>query len=175
MPGGSSGKTLGPPIFAFRSPATASTGIANHLAFEPLPGEVPEQLILRIHLRSRFVVAGRLPIRVRGHHQPVHRLDAPAVPHELAGQPVEQLRMRGRARPYSQNRWAWPRCRGRSGDARADSPSRAPVSGFFGSASQLASAARRPVESWPRGGSIFAGAGFENREKPRLDLLQGAS
>ena len=44
-------------------------------------------------------------------------------------------------------------------------------SGFAGSVSHFASAVRRPVDSNPAGGTIFAGAGIEQRQESRLHFV----
>ena len=92
-PSGWGGKTLGPPIRAASSPlhASAASRISSassrsRACRQSKPVVGIDRLPLRPHAR-------RLPVGRRGHDQAVDLLEAPAALHELAGQPVEQLRM----------------------------------------------------------------------------------
>ena len=69
--------------------------VANRLGVEPLRAIPPEQQVLRILLDVAAVIERRRHlIGLGGHHQPVELLEAPALVHELHGQPVEQFGMR---------------------------------------------------------------------------------
>ena len=72
--------------------------VADLLRLQTLRLETPEQGVLGIPevagLRGR--VTGGLPVGRAGQDQPVHRLLIPALRHELGGEPIQQLGVRGR-------------------------------------------------------------------------------
>ena len=76
--------------------------VANDLRIEPQPALAGQQPVVRIDQSQFRPGVRRLPIRRRGHDQTMHVPQVPAFAqrklrlHELHGEPVEQLRMRGR-------------------------------------------------------------------------------
>ena len=127
MRSGSFGRALGPNIRGFSSPDSRQHGVADRLALQPPPAGVPEQVIVAVGVQ-RLRACGRsvgvdpriLAVRGRQHHQPVHVLEAPAVLHELHRQPVEQFRVRRRARPDAEVARRGDDARRRNGAATAD-------------------------------------------------------
>ncbi len=90
------GKTLGPPSVRSSVPATARIWSRMISASSRCRGMRQKQPVLGIDRDVGGDVAARHLVGLRGHHQPVHRLHAPAALDELERQPVEQLRMRRR-------------------------------------------------------------------------------
>ena len=72
-------------------------GVADLLGLEAADGEGPEEAIVGVEAlgAGEFRIRRGLPIRRARHHQPVHRLQAPAALHERRGEPVQQLGVRG--------------------------------------------------------------------------------
>ena len=70
-------------------PATAKRGVADHLRLEALAVHPPEQAVLRIDFRFRFIRHRTIAGRRWTSRSAVDRLDAPAGS-EFGGQPVEQ-------------------------------------------------------------------------------------
>ena len=143
----------------------ARRGSAPHRAGGP--ADRPSSRLLRVGLRGRALV-GRSPVgRRRKQDQPVHLLDRPAIRHELAGQPVEQLGVRrlsppgrscGRWRPIPVPKWC---CQTRLTMTRA-------VRGWAGSVSHAARRPTRPLRRSTAGGRDGAQPG-----KPPGDLARG--
>ena len=71
-------------------------GIANGLGLQSAWGKSPEQPGIRIDAGGLGVGAIGLLVGARGEDAAVELLERPALPHELAGQPIKQLRVRGR-------------------------------------------------------------------------------
>ena len=70
--------------------------IANHVRREAHVRTAREESILRVALQHLWSDARRLTVRGAEHDGLLHRLHVPPRADELSGQPVEQLRMRGR-------------------------------------------------------------------------------
>ena len=91
---------LGPNIRRFNSPDTCSSRVAELFAFQPLPADVPEQIVGGVGGHAAALAAevgideGRLAIGGREDHQPLNRFQMPAIGDELGGEPIEQFGMR---------------------------------------------------------------------------------
>ena len=77
--------------------AAGEDRVADRFGFEPAQGHAPEQSVLPVDGLARGVEPARLAIGRRQQDQPMQRLEPPAVRDIPRGQPVEQLRVRGRA------------------------------------------------------------------------------
>ncbi len=77
-------------------PARGELAVADHLGFEAEARSAREQPVVGIALGERRRHRGRLSIGRRGDDRPQQRLLAPAAIHQLDGEPVEELGVRGR-------------------------------------------------------------------------------
>ena len=70
--------------------------VADHLALQPTDRHPMQQVVVRINLRAGHVWLARLPVRTGEDHLSNHVLQRPVAVHELRGEKIEQIRMRGR-------------------------------------------------------------------------------
>ena len=79
--------------------ALTAPDIPQRLGFNSAESLPPEPAVVGIECiatnQRGLISLGTLAIGRRVHDQPVHMLDAPVILHELAGQPVEELRVAG--------------------------------------------------------------------------------
>ena len=94
---GNRGKDTGPAQFRIQQPGNCQCRIADDFSFQALPGETPQQLVLRVDFGCSLTIEGTLSIGIRVEDEPVQVLDAPVVSDELRGQPVQQLRVAGQS------------------------------------------------------------------------------
>ena len=75
--------------------AECEHGVPNGLGFHAADIHAAEQTVVRIQCILFGVPAGNLLVGLAGHDEFVQPLEAPAIFHEISGQPVEQFGMTG--------------------------------------------------------------------------------
>ena len=70
-------------------------GVADFLGGKAAHVEPPKEIVVRVGSQRGLVAGGGHLISAAQHDELVHALEFPAAFHELSGEPVEQLRMRG--------------------------------------------------------------------------------
>ena len=84
-----------PAHLRIEQPGHGQGAIAYPLALQALPWVAPEELIDRVHPGGLLSRSRGLLIGARSHDEAVQIFQTPAVPHQLPGQPIEQLRVGG--------------------------------------------------------------------------------
>ena len=76
--------------------------IADDFGFQPAARPAPKENVVGVDARGGRIVGRTLPIDGTADDHLVDRLEPPAVSHQFAGEPFEQVRMRGPFTPFAE-------------------------------------------------------------------------